>query len=85
VARNVLPVGIMTQFYATANPRNIMQFLTLRNDSHALYEIRAVARDIENQFAQAMPITYAAYKALRDEEREGTTLHARKRKVGALT
>lgn len=61
VARNVLPVGIMTQFYATANPRNIMQFLTLRNDSHALKEIRDVAVKIEEAFAQAMPLTYNAY------------------------
>lgn len=66
VARIVLPVGIMTQFYATANPRNIMQFLTLRNDKHALYEIRAVAVEIEKHFAQAMPLTYAAYRQERE-------------------
>lgn len=62
VARNVLPVGIMTQFYVTGNPRNWMQFLTLRNDEHALYEIRAVAQQIEEHFATLMPLTYAAYK-----------------------
>lgn len=62
VARNVLPVGIYTQFYATANPRNVMQFLTLRNDKHALAEIREVAEKIEEAFAQAMPLTYNAYK-----------------------
>lgn len=62
VARNVLPVGIMTQFYATANPRNVMQFLTLRQDSNALYEIRLVAMEIERAFKQAMPLTYAAYQ-----------------------
>lgn len=62
VARNVLPVGIMTQFYATANPRNVMQFLLLRNDPNALKEIRDVAVQIENQFAKAMPLTYQAYK-----------------------
>ena len=76
VARNVLPVGIYTQFYATANPRNIMQFLTLRNDKHALKEIRDVAVEIEKAFAQAMPLTYAAYVA----ERDGTTIHTMKRK-----
>lgn len=63
VARNVLPVGIMTQFYATANPRNVMQFLSLRNDGPALAEIRDVAVQIEAAFAEAMPLTYAAYKA----------------------
>lgn len=72
VARNVLPVGTMTQFYATANPRNVMQFLTLRNDPNALQEIRDVAVQIEAAFAESMPLTYAAYKKYdyRDEKRE---------------
>jgi thymidylate synthase (FAD) len=69
VARNVLPVGTMTQFYATCNPRNLMQFLTLRNDDPALYEIRKVAEEMEKIFAQAMPLTYAAYASARDNER----------------
>jgi len=78
VARNVLPVNIMTQFYATANPRNIMQFLQLRNDPNALKEIRDVAIAIEEQFAQAMPLTYAAYKAYdwRDDKAELEALRA---------
>lgn len=72
VARNVLPVGTMTQFYATANPRNVMQFLQLRNDPAALKEIRDVAVEIEKAFAEAMPLTYAAYKAYdwRDDKAE---------------
>lgn len=72
VARNVLPVGTMTQFQATANPRNVMQFLLLRNDDNALYEIREVARQIEEAFAKQMPLTYAAYKKFdyRDEKKE---------------
>lgn len=72
VARNVLPVGTMTQFYATANPRNVMQFLALRNDGPALKEIRDVAIEIEAAFAEAMPLTYAAFKAYdwRDDKAE---------------
>lgn len=66
VARNVLPLATMTQFYATANPRNVMQFLTLRNDQHALAEIRAVAEAIEAEFAKAMPLTYNAYREARE-------------------
>lgn len=76
VARDVLPLSLYTQFYATANPRNIMQFLTLRNDKHALKEIRDVAVEIEKQFAIAMPLTYKAFL----DGRDGTTLHAKKRK-----
>lgn len=66
VARNVLPLGLYTQFYATANPRNIMQFLILRNDDPALWEIRAVAVEIEKHFAAAMPLTYKAFVKERD-------------------
>lgn len=61
VARNVLPVGIYTQFYVTMNPRNVMQFLTLRNAPNALFEIREVAEKMEALFAEAMPYTYEAY------------------------
>lgn len=61
VARGVLPVGIYTSFYVTMNPRNIMQFLQLRNDSNAQQEIREVAAAMEEHFAKAMPLTYKAY------------------------
>jgi thymidylate synthase (FAD) len=79
VARNVLPVGIMTSFYATCNPRNLMQFLTLRNDKNALKEIRDVAVAMENIFATKMPLTYAAYKKYdwRDERTELEFLRAK--------
>jgi len=68
VARNVLPVGIHTQFYVTMNPRNVMQFLTLRNADNALYEIRDVATQMEAIFAEAMPYTYEAYAKAREQE-----------------
>lgn len=66
-AREDLPLSMMTQFYVTMNPRNLMQFLTLRNDKHALKEIRDVAVQMENIFADVMPLTYATYKKNRDE------------------
>jgi thymidylate synthase (FAD) len=68
-ARNVLPVGIYTQFYASVDPRNLMQFLTLRNDKHALYEIRMIAQQMETAFAETMPLTYKAYATAREKER----------------
>lgn len=67
-AREELPLSLMTQFYVTMNPRNLMQFLTLRNDKHALKEIRDVAVKMEQIFAQEMPLTYMAYKTARDED-----------------
>jgi thymidylate synthase ThyX len=51
----------MTQFYATCNPRNLMQFLNLRNDAQALAEIRDVAVQMEHHLATTMPLTYNAY------------------------
>lgn len=84
VARNVLPVGTMTQFYATANPRNVMQFLSLRNDGPALKEIRDVAVQIEEAFAKAMPLTYLAYVAY-DWRKDKTELEELRDKVTELT
>ncbi len=61
VARMVLPVNIMTQFYATVNPRNLMQFLDLRDAPQALYEIREVAEKMNAIFHEQMPLTAEAY------------------------
>lgn len=62
VARNVLPLGIMTSFFATCNPRNLMQFLDLRLDGQALYEIhRLVAVPMERAFREHMPLTWEAW------------------------
>jgi thymidylate synthase (FAD) len=67
VARDVLPVSTMTQFYASVDPRNLMQFLTLRNDKHALYEIRQIAIQMEAALEVCMPLTYKAYVTARDK------------------
>lgn len=57
VARMVLPVNIMTQFYATANLRNWLNFLSLRNSSDALYEIREAAAQVEEILLAEFPLT----------------------------
>lgn len=68
VARSVLPVGIYSQMYATANARSIMNFLSLRTKderathySRPQHEIELVARKMESIFAEHFPITYEAY------------------------
>ncbi len=78
-AREELPLSLMTQFYATCNPRNLMQFLTLRTDKHALKEIRDVADKMETIFADVMPLTHKAYKAYdwRTEQNELAELRRR--------
>lgn len=57
VARNVLPVGTMTRFYATASLRNWLGFLVLRNHPAALMEIRREAQAIEAALHDLFPIT----------------------------
>jgi thymidylate synthase (FAD) len=63
VARNVLPLATMTQFYATVNPRNLLHFLDLRDDNPALFEIREVAKnEMRKAMETHMPLTYSAYE-----------------------
>lgn len=66
VARNVLPVCTMTQFYATANSLNVLKFMILRSEENALHEIRAVSKIEEEMFKATMPLTYAAFERHRD-------------------
>ena len=46
VARIVMPVGIYTEFFWTVNFRSLLNFLKLRTDAHAQYEIRQYANEI---------------------------------------
>lgn len=55
VARDCLPVGIYTDFYATANLRNWMGFLSLRTSPDALYEIRQAAGKVETHLHKMFP------------------------------
>jgi thymidylate synthase (FAD) len=47
VARNVLPVGMYTEFIATTNLHGIFHFLGLRDDPNALREIRDYAQALK--------------------------------------
>jgi len=72
VARMVLPLNLMTQFYATAKPKNLMDFITLRTHPTALYEIRDVAAKMETHLEHYMPITHKAFRngAVEQEKKE---------------
>lgn len=61
VARLVLPVGLMTEFYWTVNARSLMNFLSLRNAETAQYEIKQYAAAVEQLFAREMPETAQAF------------------------
>lgn len=69
VARMVLPVGIMSQMYATCNARSLMAFLSLRTrddnstfPSYPMREIEMVAKKMEAYFAEMMPLTHHAFQ-----------------------
>lgn len=69
VARAVLPVGIMSQMYATCNARSLMAFLSLRTKdetstfpSYPMQEIEMVARKMEAFFKDKMPLTWASFQ-----------------------
>lgn len=68
VARAVLPVATYSSMYATCNPRSLMHFLSLRTKSDdATFpsfpqrEIEMAAEKMEGLFAEAFPLTYAAF------------------------
>lgn len=68
VARMCLPVNIMSSCFVTMNARSLMSFLSLRTKdedskfpSYPQYEIELVARQYEEAFAEAMPLTYEAW------------------------
>jgi thymidylate synthase (FAD) len=67
VARMVLPVNIYSSMYVTMNARSLMNFLSLRSEEQGTYpsfpqwEIAEVARQMEEIFAEKMPVTYASF------------------------
>ena len=63
LARCVMPVGAYTEFYWTVNARSLMNFLSLRAAEAAQREIRRYADACEQFFADAMPVTHAAFVA----------------------
>jgi thymidylate synthase (FAD) len=62
LARAVMPVGTYTEFYWTVNARSLMNFLSLRLDQNAQFEIREYAQAVETFFEYAMPVTHSAWK-----------------------
>ncbi|GAB6188449.1 FAD-dependent thymidylate synthase [Marinitoga arctica] len=61
MARMILPVGQYTQFYWTVNTRSLMNFLNLRADSHAQWEIQQYAIALAKIFEEKLPWTYEAF------------------------
>lgn len=61
MARMVLPVNLYTEFYWTINARSLMNFVSLRADSHAQWEIQQYGEAMAAAFREAMPWTWEAF------------------------
>lgn len=61
IARCVLPVTQYTEFIWTVNARSLINFISLRNESNAQYEINEYAKIIEDIFQEKMPISHEAF------------------------
>lgn len=61
MARMILPLNIYTQFYATWDLKNLLHFVTLREDAHAQAEIQDYGRAIKSMLVELFPWTMEAF------------------------
>lgn len=62
MARMVLPLNIYTEIYACWDMKNLLHFITLRDDSHAQAEIQEYGKAIKSICAELFPWTMEAYE-----------------------
>lgn len=62
LARNVLPVDLYTKWIWQCDLRNLMNFLYLRQDSHAQYEIRQYANAVHDLIQPIVPVALECFK-----------------------
>lgn len=62
MARMVLPVNIYTEIYACWDLKNLLHFITLRDDSHAQAEIQEYGKAIKSICKELFPMTMEAYE-----------------------
>ena len=62
LARSILPVGMYSHMFATANLHNWFRFLSERLHPHAQYEIRVYAEAILTILEDLFPVATAAFK-----------------------
>lgn len=83
LARMNLSLNFYTQWYWKTDLHNLMNFLRLRADSHAQYEIRAYADIMLEILAVWVPIAHSAFKEYRLEavQLSGTAVKAVRRMI----
>ncbi len=62
MARMVLPVNIYTEIYACWDLKNLLHFITLREDSHAQAELQEYGKVIKTILNDLFPSTMEAYE-----------------------
>jgi thymidylate synthase (FAD) len=62
MARMVLPVNIYTEIYTCWDLKNLLHFITLRDDSHAQAEIQEYGKAIKYICKELFPYTMEAYE-----------------------
>jgi thymidylate synthase (FAD) len=65
LARMNLTLNTYTQWYWKTDLHNLLNFLALRADAHAQYEIRAYAEAMMQTVAAWVPLTFAAFREYR--------------------
>jgi thymidylate synthase (FAD) len=65
LARMNLPMNVYTQWYWKTNLHNLLNFLRLRADSHAQYEIRVYAEAIAGIVRDWVPFAWKAFEDFR--------------------
>ena len=73
-----LTLNTYTQWYWKTDLLNLMNFLRLRADDHAQYEIRAYAEEMLDTLKKWVPITYEAFM---DYRVGGTEVSAKGKEV----
>jgi thymidylate synthase (FAD) len=71
MARMVLPINIYTEIYACWDLRNLLGFITLREDNHAQYEIQEYGRAIKSLCMELFPWAVEAYEKYKWKVVEG--------------
>ena len=61
LARTVLPLATYSHMFATVNLLNLFKFITLRNDTHAQYEIQVYARAMRELISPIIPVALSAF------------------------
>lgn len=62
MARMVLPVNIYTEIYTCWDLKNLLHFISLRDDSHAQAEIQEYGKAIKEIVRELFPTTIEAYE-----------------------